>query len=51
MNHLEDRIQADIVSYLRLNRILVFAVPNGGARNAITGALLKKQERWQVLVT
>ena len=34
MRHLEDNIQRAIVRYLRLKGILVFAVPNGGSRNA-----------------
>ena len=42
MKHLEDKIQAGIVNLLRQNGFLVFSVPNGGQRSAITGALLKK---------
>ena len=42
MKHIEDKIQAGIVNLLRQNGFLVFSVPNGGQRSAITGALLKK---------
>ena len=42
MKHIEDNIQAGIVKLLRLNGFLVFSVPNGGQRSAITGAILKK---------
>ena len=34
MRHIEDNLQRTIIRYLRLKRILVFAVPNGGSRNA-----------------
>ncbi len=40
----EDRLQSQCVRWFRLqhpNHVL-FAIPNGGNRNAITGALLKK---------
>ncbi len=43
MTH-EDRLQSQCVRWFRLqypNHVL-FAIPNGGNRNAITGALLKK---------
>lgn len=43
MRQEEHRIQCGIVHYLRLNGILCFAVPNGGARNAVTGAKLKAE--------
>lgn len=33
MRHIEDNLQRTIIRYLRLKRILVFAVPNGGSRN------------------
>ena len=42
MKHLEDKLQAGIVNLLRQNGFLVFSVPNGGQRSAITGAILKK---------
>jgi len=42
VKHIEDNIQAGIVKLLRLNGFLVFSVPNGGQRSAITGAILKK---------
>lgn len=41
MNDLEHRIQCGIVRHLRLRGACVFAVPNGGARDAITGKRLK----------
>ena len=43
MNDLEHRIQKAIVHYLRLRGYLVFAVPNGGARDSITGRRLKDE--------
>ena len=43
MKHPEHDIQTDIIQYLRLNRIFVFSVPNGGLRNLKTAAFLKKE--------
>ena len=40
----EDKLQAECVRWFRLQhpRYVLFAVPNGGNRNAATGAMLKK---------
>jgi hypothetical protein len=47
MKHLESSIQSGFVQWFRMQyphlRGLLFAIPNGGARNAITGAILKKE--------
>lgn len=43
MKHNEHLIQKSIIEYLRMNRIEVFAVPNGGRRDAVTGAMLKAE--------
>lgn len=43
IGHPEHNIQVDIVNYLRLQRVFCFAVPNGGLRNLITAAFLKKE--------
>jgi len=45
MNHAESRLQAACVKWFRLQYpdTLIFAIPNGGARNAITGAILKAE--------
>ena len=47
MKNLEHQIQASFFSYLELQypklRKKIFAIPNGGARNVITGAMLKKE--------
>ena len=46
MNHAEHKIQAALVQHLRLRQrdgISWFAVPNGGRRDARTGALLKAE--------
>lgn len=47
MNNEESRIQRTCVKWFRLARPamkqLLFAVPNGGARNAATGAVLKAE--------
>ena len=43
MKHDEHLIQKSIVDFLRLNRIEVFAIPNGGRRDAVTGAMLKAE--------
>ena len=43
-NHLEDSFQRQVVNLLRnYYHLLVFAVPNGGSRNAIEASNLKKQ--------
>lgn len=39
----EHYLQCQIVQYLRLKGYTVFAIPNGGSRNAIEGANLKKE--------
>ena len=39
----EHYLQCQIVNYLRANGYLVFAIANGGSRNAIEGANLKKE--------
>ena len=40
----EDKLQAACVEWFRLQypQHVLFAIPNGGKRNAITGAMLKK---------
>ena len=40
----EDTLQAECVRWFRYQypHIVIFAIPNGGQRNAITGALMKK---------
>lgn len=43
MSKEEHYLQLQIVEYLKYNKILVFAVPNGGSRNALEGANLKKE--------
>lgn len=45
MNHAESKLQAACVKWFRLQYpdTLIFAIPNGGARNAITGAILKRE--------
>jgi len=45
MKHEEDNLQQSIVTYFRFAfpKYLIFAVPNGGNRNAREGARLKKQ--------
>ena len=47
MRDIEHRIQRGCVNWFRLQypqyRTLLFAVPNGGARDAITGARLKDE--------
>jgi len=44
-NHLEDDLQVQIITFVRTHYPLavIYAVPNGGRRNAIEGARLKKQ--------
>lgn len=39
----EHNIQVGIVRYLRLRGFEVFAIPNGGRRDAVTGARLKAE--------
>ena len=40
----EDKLQAACVTWFRLQypHLTMFAIPNGGNRNAVTGAMLKK---------
>ena len=40
----EDRLQAACVTWFRLQypQHVIFAIPNGGNRNAVTGAMLKR---------
>jgi hypothetical protein len=40
----EDRLQAACVKWFRLQypQHVIFAIPNGGNRNAVTGAMLKR---------
>lgn len=46
-NHIESQLQKSCVKWFRVQyprlRPLLFAVPNGGARSAITGAILKSE--------
>lgn len=43
--HLESKLQIECVKWFRLKfpKVLIYAVPNGGQRNAITGAILKAE--------
>lgn len=43
MKYREHSIQVGIVRYLRLNRILCFAIPNGGYRPVKTGAIMRSE--------
>ena len=43
MQHPEHYLQVAIVRHLRQNKIFCFAIPNGGRRDASTGAFLKKE--------
>jgi hypothetical protein len=43
MKSREHNLQVATVQLLRANKIFCFAVPNGGRRDAITGANLKKE--------
>ena len=43
MKHIEHDIQVGIVKYLRMMGVFCFAVPNGGNRDAKTGAFLKNE--------
>jgi len=39
----EHRIQRQIVEYLTLNHVEVFAIPNGGHRDVATATILKRE--------
>lgn len=39
----EHHEQAALCQWLSLRKIPYFAIPNGGARNAVTGAILKRE--------
>lgn len=39
----EHGLQVSIVNLLRANNIFAIAIPNGGRRDAVTGAMLKKE--------
>ena len=39
----EHKIQVSIIEWLRWHKFFCFAIPNGGNRNAVTGAILKKE--------
>lgn len=45
MKNEESRIQQACVRWFRLQypRLILFAIPNGGYRNAVTGAILKSE--------
>lgn len=43
MRNPEHNLQVLIVNILRANKIFCFAVPNGGRRDAVTGAKLKQE--------
>lgn len=43
MNIEEHRIQRQIVEYLNLNQVEVFAIPNGGHRDVATAMVLKRE--------
>lgn len=47
MKHEESRIQAACVEWFRMqygqHKNLLFAIPNGGARSLVTGAILKRE--------
>ena len=45
MKHLESTLQIVCVKWFKLQYpgIIIFAIPNGGARNAVTGAILKAE--------
>ena len=45
MKNIESKIQIACVSWFRLQypKVKLFAIPNGGNRNAITGAIMKKE--------
>lgn len=39
----EHNLQVAIIQYLRINHYYCFAIPNGGRRDKVTGAMLKKE--------
>lgn len=43
MKHEEDKLQAACVKWFRIQYpdVVLFAIPNGGQRNAVTGAIMK----------
>lgn len=43
--HLESKLQIECVKWFRLQfpKLLIFAIPNGGQRNAITASILKAE--------
>jgi len=43
MKHAEHQIQAAIIEYLRLKKVLCFAIPNGEKREKRAAARLKKE--------
>ena len=45
MKHLESKLQTTCVKWFRLQypNYLLFAIPNGGARDLITGAIMKRE--------
>jgi len=45
MKHTESSLQAECVKWFRYRypREILFAIPNGGKRNAITGAIMKRE--------
>ena len=45
MKHLESKLQTACVTWFRLQypNYLLFAIPNGGARNLITGVIMKRE--------
>ena len=47
MKHLESKLQSECVKWFRLQypklSMNLFAIPNGGARDVITGAILKRE--------
>lgn len=43
MKKLEHNLQVQIIQYLKYKNIFCFAVPNGGSRNKLEGANLKKE--------
>ena len=45
MKNIESQIQQACISWVRLEypRLIVYAIPNGGKRDAVTGAILKAE--------
>ena len=45
MKHLESQLQTTCVNYFRIRypNEVIFAIPNGGNRSSITGAILKRE--------